>query len=188
MARIRVTRRLDNRSEGLADDSPRAMDLHRLRAQALHEIFDHEQDWKVVQWGDTDDTRPHEDVTLFVSFLHHVAQHAPILNAALGLLGDVLLHVGMEVPLAIAMEKLVKRFREKGEENALAQATIEEGPVTLCCSPRQETIVYISSRVAIPDAPKSRRGPASSVAVPVLVPLSKVNEVAKVLASKKSKP
>jgi hypothetical protein len=37
-----VYRRLDNRIEGLGDDSPRPLELHNRRKDALHSVFDGE--------------------------------------------------------------------------------------------------------------------------------------------------
>ena len=61
-----VYRRLDNRSEGLPDDSPRGFELHTRRKNALHDVFDGEQAVAVVDWGKTDDTTSHEFVELSV--------------------------------------------------------------------------------------------------------------------------
>src|SRR5438094_8412917 len=44
---LQVPRRLDNRLEGLPDNSPRAIELHNLRKLAVHEILDGSPDWEV---------------------------------------------------------------------------------------------------------------------------------------------
>ena len=62
-----VFRRLDNRFEGLPDDSPRGLELHDRRKEALHEVFDREKSVKVLDWGDTDDARSHEYVELLIA-------------------------------------------------------------------------------------------------------------------------
>ena len=62
-----VYRRLDNRAEGLADDSPRALDLHNQRKQALHEVLDQQSGVTVLDWGQTDDTAPHERVQIIIA-------------------------------------------------------------------------------------------------------------------------
>lgn len=62
-----VFRRLDNRFEGLPDDSPRGLELHNRRKEALHEVFDAERSVQVLRWGDTDDTRSHEYVELLIA-------------------------------------------------------------------------------------------------------------------------
>jgi hypothetical protein len=180
---IRVTRCLDNRAEGQSDDSPRAMELHRLRARALHEMLDDDENWKVVYWGDTDDSRPHEEVELFLEVWQQAVQHAPAIKPVLGHLGDVLLHVGMEVPLAMILHNLVERFRQRAEQKHIARVEVSEGSTTIVCDPGYETRVVITSTVMIPDT----KMPPSPIEVPVLVPLSRMSEVAKVLARPKRK-
>ncbi len=61
-----VYRRLDNRFEGLGDDSPRALELHNQRKEALHEVFDGDNNIYVLDWGDTDDSSAHEYVELIL--------------------------------------------------------------------------------------------------------------------------
>jgi hypothetical protein len=65
--RLGVYRRLDNRFEGLEDDSPRAVELHVRRKHALHEVLDSGAGWTVLNWGDTDDVTPHEWVELLLA-------------------------------------------------------------------------------------------------------------------------
>ena len=67
LIRIGIYRRLDNRSEGFDDDSPRALELHRLRRDALHSALDSDPDLQVLDWGQTDDVRSHEYVELFLT-------------------------------------------------------------------------------------------------------------------------
>jgi hypothetical protein len=84
-----VYRRLDNRTENLPDDSPRAIELHEMRRRALHEVLDKVDGPRVVvNWGKTDDTNAHEWVQLVIDFAKWLAQpeqvhamsHAAIIN------------------------------------------------------------------------------------------------------------
>ena len=68
-----VYRRLDNRFEGLPDDSPRALELHNRRKAALHDVLDNQQLIQVVDWGNTDDTEPHEFVEITLGALASAA-------------------------------------------------------------------------------------------------------------------
>jgi hypothetical protein len=63
---IGVFRRLDNRFEDLPDDSPRGLELHNRRKEALHEVFDSEKSVEVLDWGQTNDTQSHEYVELLI--------------------------------------------------------------------------------------------------------------------------
>jgi hypothetical protein len=64
-----VYRRLDNRIEGFSDDSPRAVELHNRRKEALHDVFDREKNIEVLDWEATDDTRTHEYVELAIALV-----------------------------------------------------------------------------------------------------------------------
>ncbi|SRR6266568_2880808 len=61
-----VFRRLDNRFEGLPDDSPRRLELHNRRKEALHKAFDGEKSVEVLDWGQTNDAQSHEYVELLI--------------------------------------------------------------------------------------------------------------------------
>jgi hypothetical protein len=62
-----VFRLLDNRAEGLSDDSPRALELHNRRRSALHDVLDEQDAPAVLDWGETDDTKPHEFVEVIIA-------------------------------------------------------------------------------------------------------------------------
>lgn len=64
-----VYRRLDNRFEGLPEDSPRAVELHQRRQRALHAVLDNVPGLVVVNWGSTDETQPHEYVDVVLAAL-----------------------------------------------------------------------------------------------------------------------
>ncbi len=67
--RLAVYRRLDNRFEGLDDQSARGVELHNLRRAALHEALDDDRDVVVLDWDATDDTESHELVELLVALV-----------------------------------------------------------------------------------------------------------------------
>lgn len=100
---LTVWRRLDNRNEGLPDDSPRAKELHLLRAEALHQAFDAPGPLQVVQWGDTDDEQAHESVEL-------------VLAAAAPVVWDKVLQPG----LAYIGKKLGEKLADKASSGAVA--------------------------------------------------------------------
>ena len=76
--RLIVYRRLDNRLEGLPDDSPQALELHNRRRATLHEVLDGNPGWIVPHWGKTDDTVPHEWVELVVEFVRQIAENPAV--------------------------------------------------------------------------------------------------------------
>jgi hypothetical protein len=92
-----VYRRLDNRFEGLGDDSPRALELHNQRREALHDVLDNEKSIEVLDWGNTDDSRPHEFVELI-----------------LGLLGSTVVTYAVVPGLKYVGEKLAEKLVDQG--------------------------------------------------------------------------
>ena len=52
--KVGVFRRRDDPFEGLPNDSPRKVELHNRRKEALHEVFDTEKSIVVLNWGKTD--------------------------------------------------------------------------------------------------------------------------------------
>jgi hypothetical protein len=64
---------MDNRFEGLSDDSPRALELHNRRKDALHNVLDNEESIEVFDWGQTDDSKPHEIVEITLGALTSTA-------------------------------------------------------------------------------------------------------------------
>jgi hypothetical protein len=87
--KIDVYRRLDNRWEGLADDSDRALELHKLRRHALHKIFDGNPDIGAIDWGLTDGTASHEVITLTVVPAAVAGFHYIVLPVAAWLAGKL---------------------------------------------------------------------------------------------------
>ena len=62
-----IFRRLDNRIEGHDDTSHLALVLHNRRRDALHAVLDGDRNLRVLDWGKTDDTTPHEFVEIALS-------------------------------------------------------------------------------------------------------------------------
>src|SRR5580658_4277545 len=79
--RLSVYRRLDNRAEGLEDDSPRALELHNRRKDALHQALDGIGAWKIKDWGVTDDTSPHELTEIVLAVVSSPQLHAAAISA-----------------------------------------------------------------------------------------------------------
>jgi hypothetical protein len=71
--KLGVYRRLDDRFAGLSDDSPRALELHKRRRAALHDVLDNEKSIEVLDWGYTDDSQPHEFVEITLGALASAA-------------------------------------------------------------------------------------------------------------------
>lgn len=114
-----VYRRLDNRFEGLSDDSPRALELHNRRRVALHEVFETTTSLAVVDWGETDDAKAHELVELVLV----VAGSAAVFNYAivpgLKFLGANLTKAAVDHAASETVKAIVSCLRPKQEEKKI---------------------------------------------------------------------
>jgi hypothetical protein len=118
-----VYRRLDNRAEGLSDDSPRALELHNLRKEALHEVLDGDPAIRVTDWGKTDDSQPHEFVELALGAgASAVLQYA--LVPGLKWLGRKLAEKAVDKALGELVKAVIARLRPRQAAKRLLDFTI----------------------------------------------------------------
>jgi hypothetical protein len=123
-----VYRRLDNRLENQADDSPRALELHIRRRDALHSAFDGESEIKVVTWGDADDVKPHEFVEVSLSWVAGAVFTYAVVPG-LQWLGKKLAEKAVDTALSELAKKVVAKLRPKQEAKQLLdfQITLPDG-------------------------------------------------------------
>lgn len=119
-----VYRRLDNRLEGLSDDSPRALDLHNRRKDALHAVLDGDDTIRVIDWGCTDDSHPHEYIEVAIG-----AAATAIFNYAIvpGIkwLGLKLAEKAVDTALGELTKAIVAKLRPKQEAKQLLDIVIK---------------------------------------------------------------
>jgi hypothetical protein len=111
-----VFRRLDNRFEHLPDESPRGVELHVMRKEALHEALDGDDEWTVEDWGLTDDTDSHEFVEILLSVASNPQVHHAVI-AGLGWVGVELAKAGIDEFAKQAVTKLLSRLIDKQKEH-----------------------------------------------------------------------
>jgi len=72
-------------------DNPEALKFHKLRGRALHEMFDDDSNTEVVAWGDTEDDKAHESVTiaLIIKALAWIAANPVAGTVATGAAGSL---------------------------------------------------------------------------------------------------
>ena len=63
---IGIRRILGEELEPPVNDNDVALQLHNNRRQALHDVFDNQTDIEINDWGDTDDSQPHEFVSIAI--------------------------------------------------------------------------------------------------------------------------
>jgi hypothetical protein len=107
-----VYRRFENRFEGLPDDSPRGLELHVRRRDALHAVLDGERGIQVLAWGGTDDAQSHEFVELTLASVAGVVfTHAVV--PGLQWLGKKLAEKAVDTALSELAKTLVAKLRPK---------------------------------------------------------------------------
>jgi hypothetical protein len=117
-----VYRRLDNRFLNLPDDSPLAVELHVRRQVALHAVFDSEESIRVLDWGDTDDVKPHEYVEL--SILGYAVIHYALVPG-LEWLGKKLAEKAVDSTLSALIKKIVSVVRGKQESKEILDIVVK---------------------------------------------------------------
>ena len=121
---LSVYRRLDNRFEGLSDDSPRAFELHNRRKDALHAVFDSDAILQVSDWGATDDSRPHECVEVLLSAAATAVFHYAIVPGVKWL-GRKLAEKAVDTALSELAKAVVAKLRPKQESKQLLDFIIK---------------------------------------------------------------
>ena len=145
--KLTIGRRFDNREQGLSDDSPLAWELHRQRAQVLHQELEGVPGWKVLDWGGTDDTeRTHEDVTITLE----LAEAAKM--AALSFAGTVLYKV-LEDTVVDAVKEMIKKFVQRLRKREITRAYVElpDGAIVEWASPSVsgDVSIWVTSRASL---------------------------------------
>jgi len=103
-------------------DSPLELEDHNRRMQALHEIFDNNDSWKVHDWGATDDTEPHEYVELIIEIVTNPVVQA-VAVPALTYIGGVISNATGGL-VADGIKSLFTRLRNMQAEKRVDEVTI----------------------------------------------------------------
>jgi hypothetical protein len=120
---LSVYRRLDNRSEGLPDDSPRAIELHKRRGEALHEAVAEVEGWKIQSWGLTDDGQPHELVELIIAVSSNPHIQTVLISGATWVTVE-LMKAGIDAFAGETVKALLARLIPKQKEQKILDFTI----------------------------------------------------------------
>lgn len=127
---IGVFRRLDNRFENLPDDSPRGLELHNRRKEALHEVFDAETNILVLDWGQTDDTQSHEYVELLIAAVA-TPTFQYLIVPGLKFIGQKLAEKAVDEATSELVKGVVAWFRPKQEEKKILDFSIRLSDKTI---------------------------------------------------------
>jgi hypothetical protein len=118
-----VYRRLDNRLEGLSDNSEKAVELHKLRSEALHEVLDNQEVAKVINWGDTNDINPHEYVEIILSAIS-TALVQPFVIKGLKELGKKLADKAIDETTTEFVKWIISKLIKKQEKQKILDFNI----------------------------------------------------------------
>jgi hypothetical protein len=140
-----VYRNLDNRKEGLSDDSPRALELHILRKKALHDVFDKADNVAVKDWDLTDDAEPHEYVELVVVAAITGASKF-LVEAALKHIGEKLAEKAVDETTNWLVRWLISKLKPKQKKKEILDYVISIQQGTWVHVIPQETHLEITTK------------------------------------------
>lgn len=121
--KVGVYRRLDNRLEGLSDDSPRAIELHNRRKDALHDVLDEQDAPAVLDWGHTNDAQPHEYVELIVAGAKMALKYAIV--PGLRFVAEKLAEKGVDEGTSEVVKWFISKLRPKQQAHQILDFLIE---------------------------------------------------------------
>lgn len=119
-----VFRRLDNRLEGLSDDSKRALELHNLRKETLHEVLDNQEIFQVIDWGFTDDTQSHEYVEIVLGVIATTVIQ-PLIIKGLKALGKKLAEKAIDEATSEFIKWIISKLTKKQKEQKILDFNIK---------------------------------------------------------------
>lgn len=116
MIQIGVFRIFGDELENPVEDNKVALQLHNNRKQALHDVFDNQRDIEIADWGQTDDSHPHEFVSIAIgigatALTNHVL--IPAAKFILEKLADKAIDTVMEKSVSWILSKFKKKQEEK---------------------------------------------------------------------------
>jgi hypothetical protein len=122
--KLEVTRNLSDRKEELSGDLSKklALELHQKRAKILHDIFDNSKSFKVLDWQDTDDSQPHEAVTITFIYLSTVL--APLGWEIIKFIGEKLLDKGFDEVASTVVKNIFQLLLPKQKDKEIADIKI----------------------------------------------------------------
>jgi hypothetical protein len=131
--KLGVYRLLDNREEGFDDRSPRALALHNLRREALHEALDRVPEWKVTNWDVTDDSVPHEHTELTLAIFSNPHVQAAVVSA-ITWVGLELAKSSLSKIASDTVSAILSRLIPKQKEKKILEFTITlpDGTIIRC--------------------------------------------------------
>ncbi len=110
--------------EGMPKDFPRLVELHNLRGEALHDVFDMQQITEVISWGNTDDTTSHEYVEILLSAIS-ASVIQPLLIQGLKELGKKLAEKAIDETTSEFVKWIISKLIKKQKDQKILDFNIK---------------------------------------------------------------
>lgn len=105
------------------NDNEVALQLHNNRKRALNDVFDNQQDIVVSDWGDTDDSQPHEFVTIAIG-IGAAALTNHVLIPAVKYIFEKIAEKAIDTVLEKSVSWILSKFKKKQEEKKIGRFEI----------------------------------------------------------------
>jgi hypothetical protein len=135
---IGVFRIFGNELENPVDDYKVALQLHNIRKQSLHDVFDNQKELDVIDWGQTDDSQPHEFVSIAIGIGATALTNYALIPAA-KFVFEKIADKAIDNVLEKAVSWILSKFKKKQEENKIGRFEIRlpNGTVLFVDKPEQ---------------------------------------------------
>lgn len=120
---IGIFRVFGNELEKPVADIDVALQLHNNRKQALHDVFDYRQDVVVADWGQTDDSQPHEFVSIAIG-IGATALVNHVLIPAAKYIFEKIADKAIDTVLEKSVSWILSKFKKKQEERKIGSFEI----------------------------------------------------------------
>ena len=147
-------RDMENQRQNLPPDCPMAVESHARRGAALHDIFDDDPNFEVLDWGVTDDkTRTHETAQILFDFGQSViAAGSHLAQPALIWLGAKLAEAAMGVSMEAGVKYLIGKVWPKVKSGQIENAWLrlpDKAGTTVTVNADQGGTILFGNRVGL---------------------------------------
>jgi hypothetical protein len=104
-------------------DEEFALQFHNTRKLALHDVFDNQKDIEVIEWGQTDDSEPHEYVEILIG-IGATALTNQILIPAAKKIFEKIADKTIDTALEKSVSWILSKFKKKQEEKKIGRFEI----------------------------------------------------------------
>jgi len=138
MIQIGVFRIFGNELEQPLNDNEVALQLHNNRKQSLHDVFDNQKEIEVLDWGQTDDSQPHEFVSIAIG-IGATALTNHVLIPAAKYIFEKIADKAIDTALEKSVSWILSKFKKKQKEEKIGRFEIRlpNGVVLFADKPEQ---------------------------------------------------